>query len=113
MTNQTALNLVPAPDGSTAGLRMLLSVKMITISGEHSVTLRELSPSGAIISGENLPQAGADVVLRRGLFDVLARVEWSDGAQARLEFDEELDVVDLLGRINAASGPSGLPRSFS
>jgi hypothetical protein len=113
MTNQAMLSLVgdeaEALTGAGARLRLLLAAKLVMTTGELSVTLRELSSTNAIVTGERLPSVGTDALLRRGRLEALGTVIWADGTRACLEFEDRLGEADLLAQMNPAGTPPKLP----
>lgn len=70
---------------------MLLAARLILISGERNVSIRDLSPGGARISGEDLPAIGTDVMLKRGDFECFGTIAWALDGQAGIAFDELID----------------------
>lgn len=87
------------PFGSERGLEtrrfarqpMLLAARLILVSGERSVSIRDLSLGGARVAGEDLPAIGTDVMLKRGEFESFGTIAWLANGQAGIAFDEELD----------------------
>ncbi|MGE0179203.1 MAG: PilZ domain-containing protein [Sphingomonas sp.] len=88
-----------APFGSERGLEtrqfarqpMLLAARLILVSGERSVSIRDLSLGGARIAGEDLPAIGTDIMLKRGDFESFGTIAWLSNGQAGIAFDELLD----------------------
>lgn len=70
---------------------MLLAARLILVTGERSVHIRDLSVGGARIAGEDLPIIGTDVMLKRGEFESFGRIAWLSHGQAGIAFDELLD----------------------
>jgi hypothetical protein len=89
--------------------RVILSAKLMTTTSEHNVTLRDISATGALAEGAQVPPSGKDVMLKRGALDVLARVVWSDGVRCGLEFDEPISEADLLMHMNTQPERPSLP----
>lgn len=85
--------------GATTGIEarhyarqpMLLAARLILVTGERSVHIRDLSVGGARIAGEDLPIVGTDVMLKRGEFESFGRIAWLSHGQAGVAFDELLD----------------------
>jgi hypothetical protein len=70
---------------------MLLAARLILVTGERAVHIRDLSVGGARIAGEDLPAVGTDVMLKRGEFESFGRIAWLSHGQAGIAFDELLD----------------------
>jgi len=70
---------------------------LITTEGAQSVRVRDLTSSGAGIVCDWPPEAGADVILRRSELFIAARVAWTNGSSAGLEFYREVAVEDIAG----------------
>lgn len=117
MSNQAMLSLVggDAETGQGTRLRLLLAAKLVLTTGNLPVTLRELSSSNAIVTGDRLPSVGTDAILKRGGLEALGTVIWSEGTRACLEFEDPLHEADLLSQMSMATAPeqTALPQSFS
>lgn len=117
MSNQAMLSLVgeDVELGRGTRLRLLLAAKLVMTTGELPVTLRELSSTNAIVTGDRLPSVGTDAILKRGGLEALGTVIWAEGTRACLEFEDPLHEADLLSQmtLNRAPQPSALPRSLS
>lgn len=70
---------------------MLLAARLVLVSGERSVSIRDLSLGGARIAGEDLPTVGTDVMLKRGDFESFGTIAWISDGQAGIAFDDVLD----------------------
>jgi hypothetical protein len=70
---------------------LLLAARLILVSGERSIHIRDLSVGGARVAGEDLPPVGTDVMLKRGEFESFGRIAWYSHGQAGIAFDELLD----------------------
>src|SRR3546814_11719663 len=70
MTKQAMLSVVGGPaetlTGAGARLRLLLAAKLVMTTGELPVTLRELSSTNAVVTGDGWQSVGTDPPLRRG-----------------------------------------------
>ena len=71
--------------------------RRVELPGEASTTtrilaftLRNLSCTGAMAEGEEIPPADRDLVLRVGGLELLCRVVWTQERRCGLEFDEPL-----------------------
>ncbi|WP_444853536.1 PilZ domain-containing protein [Sphingosinicella sp.] len=86
---------------------MLLAARLILVSGERNIHIRDLSVGGARISGEDLPPVGTDVMLKRGEFESFGRIAWLSHGQAGIAFDELLDdeAVETVQRPAQAAAP--------
>lgn len=69
---------------------MILSARLSTVTNDYPVRIRDISPGGARIEGDDLPMIGTDVMLKRGPADAFGSIVWISGNQAGLEFEEEL-----------------------
>jgi len=88
--------------------RVLMVAKLATSAREIDVRIRDISAGGARIEGMELPREGSDVILRRGAFEGFARVIWSTGTAAGIEFEEAFDENDVMVRLKglpAAAAP--------
>ncbi len=80
---------------------MILAARLITVTNEYRVRIRDLSAGGARVQGEELPDEGTDVLLKRGEFETFGAVAWVHDGQAGIEFDEPLDEAEVA-RLRAA-----------
>ena len=71
-----------------------------------AVRIRNMSPSGALIDGDALPEVGAKVRLLRGSLSAVGSVAWAANGQAGLNFDSKLNVRSWTERV----GHSGQQR---
>ena len=83
--------------------RVLFSASLITTTDEYAVTVRDISITGFGIEGPRVPPVGADVLLRRRASEFFARVVWSEGGRAGLEFDEPISAAEVLAQLNGRS----------
>lgn len=96
--------------------RVLLAAKIRTNFGEEDVRLRDLSRKGALIECDTPPAPGTELVFARGDTVVPARVAWSGGRRAGLEFHDMIDESEVLahtGRPAAASPATPSAPAFS
>jgi hypothetical protein len=70
---------------------MVVAARLILVTGERAVHIRDLSEGGARIAGEDLPTVGTDVMLKRGAFESFGQIAWVSHGQAGIAFDELLD----------------------
>jgi PilZ domain-containing protein len=78
---------------------LLQCVRLLSARGDQPARLRDLSLGGAMIEGSNLPPPGAPVVLKRGGFEMFARIAWADAQRAGLQFDRALSEAELLAQV--------------
>src|SRR3546814_9065804 len=82
MTKQAMLSVVGGPaetlTGAGARLRLLLAAKLVMTTGELPVTLRELSSTNAVVTGDGLPSVGTDALLRRGRVVAPGKGNWAE-----------------------------------
>lgn len=60
------------------------------------VRIRNLSATGALVDGKDLPPHGAAVRLQRGPHSVAGRVIWSSGAKCGLAFDSPVPAQEWI-----------------
>jgi hypothetical protein len=63
------------------------------------VCIRNLSPSGALIESEAIPEPGTKSVLRRGSLQAAGRIAWKFDGKAGIAFDTEIYVSDWMSRL--------------
>lgn len=61
-----------------------------------AVRIRNLSPGGALIEGDRLPEIGTSVRLIRGRLSVAGELLWRDATHAGLQFSAPVRVADWL-----------------
>jgi hypothetical protein len=100
---------VELPDGVVAGPAAPSGPQLT------AVTIHDLSLTGALIEGPDLPQPGATVTLTRDSLEIAATVAWNDGARAGLKFHRALAVEQLFTIIHSAQfrGGSGVPAALA
>lgn len=76
--------------------RLHVHARLQTISREVRVVLRNLSCTGAMLEGDDLPPSGRTVVLKRGPIDVMGQVVWTAGGRCGLEFFEPLNHDEVI-----------------
>ena len=105
MASRLALDLFDTGNGSRREPRytLLLCAKLLTPRGMVPAKLRDLSLSGAMIEGLDLPPPGSNLFLLRGQLEVSARVAWRRGDRAGLEVHVPISEDQLLAEVN----PSG------
>lgn len=88
---------------------LVLAARLILISGERAVHIRDLSAGGARIAGEDLPPVGADVMLKRGDFETFGTIAWLSHGQAGIAFDETVEDAEIAA-IQAPAQAAAAPR---
>jgi hypothetical protein len=78
---------------------VMLKATLETPGGSLAVTLRNLSQDGALIRGEDLPEAGSRVLFHRDGLSVPSRVAWSHCGHAGLAFDFPLYPKEMLRHV--------------
>ena len=68
-------------------------------NGTVSVILRNMSETGALVEGEQLPDEGATVFFERKAIRVKARIVWVHERYAGVVFNRELQREELLRNI--------------
>lgn len=85
---------------------MLLSARLLTTIGESPVRIRDLSPGGMRIEGNDLPEVGTDVLVKRGRFEAFGTIAWLSGTHAGIELDTALD-DDAFAALDTESTSKG------
>lgn len=94
---------------ATARVRLALPARIETIRGMQSVTLVNLSQTGAQVAAEEVPAAGSELVLMCGAIDVFATVKWSRDGRCGLRFDEPVGREELLSLRQEADAAARAP----
>jgi len=76
--------------------------RAVEAGGTISVTIHDLSLTGALVEGETLPAVGAVVTLTHGLLAERAVLAWKDGTQAGLRFERPLAIEQFFTIIHSA-----------
>ena len=63
------------------------------------VKLRNLSPEGALVEGEQLPAVGSSVIFRKNELNLAGRVAWVTAGRAGIAFDAKLDPDVVLRHV--------------
>ena len=90
-------------------VRVALPAAADTVAGRKAVKLANLSRTGAMLEGPELPSVGHNVVLKSGNVDVFATVVWKMGERCGITFDrpvreEEVQRLRLAGEWSARTG---------
>lgn len=75
--------------------RVLMRATIVTVDGAQSARVRDLAETGAGILCDTPLTAGSDVIFKRGNLLVAARVVWTEGAEAGLEFYRPLPLEEF------------------
>lgn len=76
--------------------RIGLPAMLETLKWKRSVTLQNISETGALIQVDNPPAPGSDVIVQCGRIDLMARVMWTERACCGIQFDENAPMQDIL-----------------
>ena len=82
-------------------------VTFTTLTGNCSAVLVDVSPLGARLQGESLPQQGDELVLTMDRLKTFATVAWVAGCECGLTFDLALppeEIHRLKQRVSVAAG---------
>ena len=71
-------------------------------AGSAPVHVRNMSASGALVEGNDLPSPGTRVALKRGSLATGGLVAWKGGRRAGISFDSSIHVADWMSRLPAA-----------
>lgn len=75
--------------------RVLIVCELLTESGNHRVTVRDISRSTAHIIGAKRVPAETDAILRRGDLFAAVRIGPVDGDEAELKFYRQLSPQEI------------------
>ena len=91
--------------------RVLLAAKLEVRGTEIEVRLRDLSQKGALVEcAVQVPPAGTEVVFHRGSITVPARIAWTGGNRAGLEFAFMIDESEVLVQLRRTTSDQNQPR---
>ena len=76
--------------------RMAFKGTFETITGQGEARVRNISCTGAMIEGPEVPPKGRDIVLRAQGMEFFGRVVWSDGCRCGIQFDDALRPSEVL-----------------
>lgn len=85
---------------------LFLDAILVSASSSLPVRVRNLSPTGALIEGVDLPTVGSQVTLTRGLLEAAGRTMWVGPGRCGLEFDTPLAVSRWLPNKNTPRQPA-------
>jgi hypothetical protein len=75
--------------------RVLIVCELLTASGTHRVTVRDISRSGAHIIGARRVPPESDAILRRGDLFAAVRIGPVDGDEVELKFYRQLSPQEI------------------
>ena len=78
---------------------VLMAASLETPTGSANVTLRNLSAEGALVEGDDIPEAGQQLVFRKNDLAVNGRVAWISERRAGIAFDAKLKTETVLRHI--------------
>jgi hypothetical protein len=70
---------------------LLLEAAITTLRASRRVTMVNISATGARLRGPEMPDVGADVLIRAGSVDTIATVVWNRNGMCGITFDEPID----------------------
>lgn len=82
--------------------RLHLTAMLEGTTRSYRVLLRNLSSTGAMVEGMDIPPAGRVVALKRPGLDVLGTVVWAREGCCGLHFDEPLPTDDVISLARSA-----------
>lgn len=100
MGAQSIVETTTGHNRSVKRSRVLLAAKVRTAGAEIVARLRDLSQKGALVELDATLLPGSEVMFERGTTVVPARVAWSAGRRAGLEFVRMIDEGEVLIHIN-------------
>jgi hypothetical protein len=74
---------------------VLMRATLIGTGGAQTVRLKDLTSEGAGIACQVPVRTGSDVILRRGDLFIAARVAWTEGMNAGVEFYRPVAMEEL------------------
>lgn len=93
----------PRPDDSELRGRrvepranIVLPASVEALDGRQSISLIEVSRSGARLEGADLPAIGKGVILRCGKLDTFGTVVWAVDGRCGVAFDEPISTQELI-----------------
>ena len=69
---------------------VVLPASAEALSGRRQVRLLDVSRSGARLEGDDLPEAGKDIILKCGAIDTLGTIVWTASGRCGVRFDEAI-----------------------
>lgn len=99
--------LVNSGRRACARLRLRLPAELITLDGQGSAVLENISATGARVSSQFVLRPGASCILRLGRLELFADVAWCAQGRLGLMFEEPLAQGQLVALRNL--NPADLP----
>ncbi|MEO8453732.1 MAG: hypothetical protein ABI454_01105 [Sphingomicrobium sp.] len=92
------------PPRDSSRKRVLLRGTLFTPHGAQIVWIRDISPSGALVTSEDRLPAGCDVILKRGNIFAAGHIARSNDSGAEIAFYRELEEREIASAVQP--GPS-------
>jgi len=93
---------VPPPPGnesrSSPRSNVFLTAALAGNGTSRPVRIRNLSPEGALLEGQDFPKGGGDAQLRRGSLSVRGEIAWENGKYCGLRFADIINVQEWVKR---------------
>jgi len=83
-------------DQREARTNMFVMATIYSDSGSAPVKIRNVSATGALIEGSNIPTTAARVSLSRGSLSIVGKIVWRSDCRAGIAFDSSVCVADWL-----------------
>lgn len=98
---------VDGPAGRRSAKRQSVAMDAAasSLSCTHPVIVVEISTSGAKLQGSELPEQGAEVVVKASEFEAFADVMWRDGDHCGVRFDPPLSSL-VVSSLRERSEPA-------
>ena len=115
MASRSTLDLLDDgdPRRKAPRCRVMLSAKLETAHRTYDVVLRDVSLTGARLTGAELPPLGARGLLRRGSFRVNGAIMWAAGEAGGFQWDfafhDDDELTDALKGLDAPLAPTAPP----
>jgi hypothetical protein len=90
------------PPRQGARKRVLIRGTLFTPTGAHVVWVRDVSTSGALVSGGDRLPANCDVIFKRGDVFVAAHIAWSNDTGAGINFYRDLSDEEVAAAATLA-----------
>lgn len=85
--------------------RVLMHATIVSADGPRRVRVVDLTPWGAHLAPGHGLSSGSDVLFKRDVFAIAARVVWIARAGAGLEFYRKIDSIVLAATEDAPESP--------
>lgn len=94
----------PGDGRASPRTRFLLAAILEDDSNSWPVRLKNLSSTGALADGENLPAAGRTVKVKRGAASAVATIVWSEAGTCGLQFTDHVELSSWIPDKKAGQG---------